>query len=155
IDYASRLLRPISILAEVGRGGLSVIEGVYPDQISISDGTIQERLDPGPPSRVIRHQGTSAIVLAVNLNLLMAEAERLNGLIEFVPPVGDFGAGDEPLFNLGGGAGLADEATLRGAVAVGSERTMEQDPTFAFRIIIDIALKALSPAINDPTTAVL
>ena len=32
---------------------------------------------------------------------------------------------------------------------------MEQDPTFAFRIIIDIALKALSPAINDPTTAVL
>ena len=32
---------------------------------------------------------------------------------------------------------------------------MEQDPTFAFRIIVDIALKALSPAINDPTTAVL
>ena len=32
---------------------------------------------------------------------------------------------------------------------------MEQDPTFAYRIIIDIALKALSPAINDPTTAVL
>ena len=32
---------------------------------------------------------------------------------------------------------------------------MDQDPTFAFRIVIDIALKALSPAINDPTTAVL
>ena len=32
---------------------------------------------------------------------------------------------------------------------------MEQDPMFAFRIIVDIALKALSPAINDPTTAVL
>src|SRR6202008_1882941 len=74
---------------------------------------------------------------------------------ELVPQVGDFVAVDEPLFNLGGGARLADEATLRGAVAVGSERTMEQDPTFAFRIIIDIALKALSPAINDPTTAVL
>src|SRR6185503_2632756 len=37
----------------------------------------------------------------------------------------------------------------------GIERTLEQDPTFAFRIILDIALKALSPAINDPTTAVL
>ncbi len=37
----------------------------------------------------------------------------------------------------------------------GAERTTEQDPTFAFRIIVDIALKALSPAINDPTTAVL
>lgn len=32
---------------------------------------------------------------------------------------------------------------------------MEQDPGFAFRIIVDIASKALSPAINDPTTAVL
>jgi uncharacterized membrane protein len=32
---------------------------------------------------------------------------------------------------------------------------LEQDPTFAFRIIVDIALKALSPAINDPTTAVI
>ena len=35
------------------------------------------------------------------------------------------------------------------------ERTLEQDPLFAFRIIVDIALKALSPAINDPTTAVV
>jgi len=32
---------------------------------------------------------------------------------------------------------------------------MEQDPAFAFRIIVDVAAKALSPAINDPTTAVL
>jgi uncharacterized membrane protein len=32
---------------------------------------------------------------------------------------------------------------------------MEQDPMFAFRILVDIALKALSAAINDPTTAVL
>jgi len=32
---------------------------------------------------------------------------------------------------------------------------MEQDPAFAFRIIVDVAAKALSPAINDPTTGVL
>jgi uncharacterized membrane protein len=38
---------------------------------------------------------------------------------------------------------------------VGQERTLEQDPTFAFRIMVDIACKGLSPAINDPTTAVL
>jgi len=40
-------------------------------------------------------------------------------------------------------------------VAIGPERTIEQDPAFAFRIMVDIASKALSPAINDPTTAVL
>jgi uncharacterized membrane protein len=41
------------------------------------------------------------------------------------------------------------------AVALGSERTLEQGPTFAFRFLVDIAIKALSPAIIDPTTAVL
>jgi len=62
---------------------------------------------------------------------------------------------DEPLFRLYGSAGAIDDRQLRAAVALGSERTIEQDPTFAFRILVDIAIKALSPAINDPTTAVL
>ncbi len=53
-----------------------------------------------------------------------------------------------------GGNALSDE-TLRQTVAVGQERTFEQDPALAFRIIVDIAAKGLSPAINDPTTAVL
>ena len=48
-----------------------------------------------------------------------------------------------------------DGRGLRGAVAFGPERTIEQDSTFAFRVIVDIAIKALSKAINDPTTAVL
>lgn len=155
IDYAARLLRPISILAHVGNDGLAVTESVYPDP-SLGP-TIQESESRklGPPDRIIQHQGTSGIVLAVNLKLLLAEAERSNGVIEFVPQVGDFVAVDEPLFNLYGGARSTDEATLRSAVAFGSERTMEQDPTFAFRIVVDIAIRALSPAINDPTTAVL
>jgi uncharacterized membrane protein len=38
---------------------------------------------------------------------------------------------------------------------VGAERTLEQDPLFVFRILVDIASKGLSPGINDPTTAVL
>lgn len=107
------------------------------------------------PDRVVKHQGTSGTVLAVNLEQLKTEAERSHGVIEFVPQVGDFVAVDEPLFDLYGGARAVEDDALRSAVAFGSERTMEQDPTFAFRIVIDIALKALSPAINDPTTAVL
>jgi len=38
--------------------------------------------------------------------------------------------------------------------ALGRERTLEQDPAFALRILVDIAIRALSPAVNDPTTAV-
>jgi len=154
IDYASRLLRPISILTNVGDRGLEVIERVYGVPSLGSDITKSKSLKPGEPVRVIEHQGRST-VLAVNLELLAAEAERSNGAIEFVPQVGDFVSLSDPLFKLYGGASSIDEATLRSAVAFGTERSMEQDPTFAFRIVADIALKALSPAINDPTTAVL
>jgi uncharacterized membrane protein len=155
IDYASRLLRPISILEHVGDDGIAVIETVYPDPSAAPRITECASLRLDRPDRVIQHQGTSGIILAVNLKLLMAKAERSNGVIEFVPQVGDFVAVEEPLFNLYGGAQSIDETTLRASVAFGSERTMEQDPTFAFRIVADIALRALSPAINDPTTGVL
>ena len=52
------------------------------------------------------------------------------------------------------GAGPPSACSLRQQFALGRERTIEQDPAFAMRILVDIAIKALSPAINDPTTAV-
>jgi uncharacterized membrane protein len=94
--------------------------------------------------------------LAVNLKALVALAQKADAIIEFLPRVGDFVGTGEPVLRLyGDGAGSIDERRLRGAVAFGPERTIEQDSTFAFRIIVDIAIKALSKAINDPTTAVL
>ena len=47
-----------------------------------------------------------------------------------------------------------DEQSLRSALILGDERTFEQDPKYAIRLLVDIAIKALSPAINDPSTAV-
>jgi uncharacterized membrane protein len=79
-------------------------------------------------------------VLAVNLNLLMAEAKRSKGVVEFVPQIGDFVAVDDPLFYLYSGAYPVDEDRLRSSVAFGSERSMDQDPTFAFRIVVDVGL---------------
>ena len=109
----------------------------------------------GSPDRIVSHRGTPAIVLAVNLEALVAEASRVEGVIEVVPRVGDFVAVGEPVFLLYGGSGAFDERKLRGSIAFGPERTIEQDSTFAVRVIVDIAIRALSKAINDPTTAVL
>ena len=60
--------------------------------------------------------------------------------------------GSELLHVYGSGAPPAAER-LRGMLALGEERTIEQDPAFALRILVDIAIRALSPAVNDPTTA--
>lgn len=155
IDYASKLLRPISILGHVGNSGLDVIESVYPELSQGIDIKANARRKSGVADRIIHHVGTSGIVLSVNLTVLVAESQKANCIIEFVPQVGDFVSVGEPLFNLYGSAATIDDGTLRDAVEFGSERTMAQDPTFALRIVIDIALRALSHAINDPTTAVL
>jgi hypothetical protein len=97
IDYAARLLRPVSIVWRLAQEGLKVIEDVYPDPI-VSPRTSMPKLDArGPPERTILHRGTSAIVIAVNLKALIAAAERADCVIEFVPRVGDFVAVDDPL----------------------------------------------------------
>jgi uncharacterized membrane protein len=155
IDYAARLLRPISILSRVGENGLTVIKAVYPQS---THGRSLPRIKPqtsGMPSRIVHHAGRSEVILSVNTEMLSAESKKASAVVEFLPVVGDFVGQGEPLFALYGDVSGIDENILLSSIDFGVERTLEQDPTFAFRIILDIALKALSPAINDPTTAVL
>src|SRR5215471_9977536 len=61
IDYAARLLRPISIVALVGKAGLAVIESVYPDPSPNAKQPESQRFKLGKPARTIEHQGTSEI----------------------------------------------------------------------------------------------
>jgi uncharacterized membrane protein len=155
IDYAARMLRPVSLVRRVGEYGLEAMKSVYPEQSTEAQSTAGSRQSPGPVERTILHRGKSAIVIAANVQAFVAEAEKAKGVIEFAPQVGDFVGSGEPLFLLHGEAGTFDERKLWASVVFGDERTMEQDPLFAFRILVDIAIKALSKAINDPTTAVL
>lgn len=156
IDYAARLLRPVSVVARVGDAGVDMIRTVYPAPSGGAALTATPLRDAlGPPLATVSYAGTPGIVLAVDLGALVAIARRHGNVIEFVPHIGDFIADDDPLFTLYGNVTNVDERALRATVAVGAERTLEQDPMFAFRILVDIALKALSPAINDPTTAVV
>jgi len=149
------VLRPITIVTRIGEQGILVIESIDPAAIDSSHIPRPPRQKPSGPGRTVEHQGRSGIVLAVNLKVLVAQAQKADGMIQFVPRVGDFVASGEPLFLLYGGATAINDQWLRAQVALGPERTIEQDSTFAFRVIVDVAIKALSKAINDPTTAVL
>jgi uncharacterized membrane protein len=157
VDHALKALRPVSVAANVAAEGFAVLEQVYPDRIGAAvdrTRTVRRAL-PSTPARIVLQQGDSAVLTAVDFAWLSSLAIEADGLVEVVPHVGDFVAVGEPLFRLYGRAAELDDGTLRRALAFGPERTMEQDPMFAFRILVDIAAKALSPAINDPTTAVL
>ena len=156
IDHAARMLRPINIVWRIAQQGLQVIEHVYPNMLSVSGAPAQTATELGQAERIVLHEADSPIVIAVNLDALVKEAQKADAIIELVPRVGDFVATGDKLFQLRGArVSEIDDRFLRGQVALGRERTIEQDSTFAFRVIVDIALKALSPAINDPTTAVI
>jgi uncharacterized membrane protein len=155
IDYAARLLRPGTLCVRIAEQGLEVIDAVFPRVFAGQDEAPAPRDAVGVVDRVVAHCGDSAVVLALDIATLTELARRHGGAIELAPQVGDFLAFDEPVFLLHGGAARIPAARLLASVALGSERTLEQDPMFAFRIPVDIGLKALSPAINDPSTAVL
>jgi uncharacterized membrane protein len=136
--------------------GRDVIESVYPRRLAESQGAVPAPASAlkGKPSCIVPNR-RDGVVLAFDMPGIVALARRADCIVELVPQVGDFIAVGDPLFRIfqGRGAELADP--LCESVAVGQERTLEQDPAFVFRIIVDIASKGLSPAINDPTTAVL
>jgi uncharacterized membrane protein len=154
IDYAARLLRPGSILSRIAEDGRKVIEDVYPRPVQAADGGPRTS-DLGAPEVTIPHRGKAAVVIAINIPALVAEARRLDCLVELVPRVGNFVDDGEPLLRIYGPNGMVNPRKLLNAVALAPERTIEQDATFAIRVIVDVANKALSPAINDPTTGVL
>jgi uncharacterized membrane protein len=156
LDHVGKALRPSGALWTVGALGREVIESVYPKHLAESQPAPQPAgKAPGETPTTTVANTRDGVVLAFDVPGLVSLAERADCVLEMVPQVGDFIAAGDPLFRVfQGGAALSADA-LRNSVAVGQERTLEQDPEFAFRIIVDIASKGLSPAINDPTTAVL
>ena len=156
IDHVGKELRPSGVLKEIGTIGSKVIESVYPRLLIESPElprALFDFLDEEPAQTVVNPK--AGVVLAFDAEGLASLAISANCLIELVPQVGDFVAAGDPLFRVfQAGKDLSAHKVCQ-CVAVGQERTHEQDPALAFRIIVDIAAKGLSPAINDPTTAVL
>ncbi len=110
---------------------------------------------PGTPSVTVRARRPGSIQ-AVHVEGLLRFARHQRCTLVLSHVVGDFvPAGGRLIQAYGADVGGAEaERKLHGMIAQGVERTIEQDPAFAVRIMVDIAIKALSPAVNDPTTAV-
>jgi uncharacterized membrane protein len=154
-DAIGKTLRPGSALRSVALAAREVNRSVYPQPLSPYDPlTPPPEIERNNLTRVVLN-AKDGVLLAVDVKGLVAMAEDADCLIEVIPEVGNLVAAGEPLFRIFEGGQRLSEEVLQSSIAVGHERTLENDPMFAFRIIVDIATKALSPAVNDPTTAVL
>ncbi|MBW3615427.1 MAG: DUF2254 domain-containing protein, partial [Actinobacteria bacterium] len=95
----------------------------------------------------------SGVVVAVDEERLLTLASECDLVIRIVPTIGEFVAEGERVLEVWSDGRDFDDHKLLGCVAFATERTIEQDAAFGFRQIVDIAERALSPGVNDPTTA--
>ncbi|MEO9008888.1 MAG: DUF2254 domain-containing protein [Nakamurella sp.] len=158
ISHIANLIRVATIIATIADESRDLLDREYPIVSRDSSTSDQRELlislqqQPGWTVSSIR----PGVMVSVNESRLVELAARTDGVFALVPRVGDFVPGGAPLVRIFGSDppdrdALADR--VRAAIALDIERTMEQDLAFGFRQLIDIAERALSPAVNDPTTA--
>ena len=146
------LLRPRRVIAQMVELAEHAVVDAYPFAFREAP-----ELDTPPPveqATVVRHEGHSGVLSALDRARIVRAATAADALVEIEIGIGGFVPKGAPLFRVWGGADRLDSRELQRAAIVAEERTVAQDPAFAIRAIVDIALRALSPAINDPTTAV-
>ncbi|MFF5308604.1 DUF2254 domain-containing protein [Streptomyces massasporeus] len=107
----------------------------------------------GTETAWVPHDGRAGVLRDVHIARLVRVARKHGVVLRLIPRIGDFVVPGMPVLAVHGGP-VPPRRALRYAISVGVERTYHQDLGFGLRQLSDIALRALSPAINDPTTAV-
>lgn len=142
------------VVADIDRIGREVIDTTFPEPASAPSQPAFERHIPDMAGSVVANpRRGGGVVQAVNPAGIVTLAEEAGAMVEMVPAIGEFVPTGAPMFRVSEPTRTYDVRRLLGFVALGDERTVRQDPSYAIRVLVDIAIRALSPGINDPTTA--
>jgi uncharacterized membrane protein len=105
-------------------------------------------------SQTVTYREAPRAITRFDTEALIELARQENAMIELDCAVGDTLVYGTPVLHVRGGKQPLPEVSLMRAISLAEERTYEQDPKYPIRLLVDIAIKALSSAINDPTTAI-
>jgi uncharacterized membrane protein len=155
VDRTSNGLRVASVVQSVDGAAREVFDAVYPPTASVASAAQEaaSSLNSSTPVQTLHHKDVGAVIMTLDRAGLAALAERKGAVIEMVHAVGDHIPTGGTVLNVHGASPLPLRK-MRRAIVMGDERTIDDDPAFAIRMLVDVAIKALSPAVNDPTTAV-
>ena len=150
IHQITQSIRVGNITRSIGNETRESIDYVYDGEF----GDVPENLPipSGTPTHVLT-ASSRGILQALDRSKMIELATRWGSVVEVVPAIGDFIPEGSPLIKVHSGPPTGVEELLE-SLHLGRERTMRQDPAFGFRQLVDIAEKALSPSLNDPTTTV-
>jgi uncharacterized membrane protein len=151
IHHMAHSIRAVNIIERVAGETRAAIERLYPEPL-LEEPQRERSLPRAACDRLITHDGPGGVVISVEEEALLSAALEHDLVIAVVPRVGDFVPRGSALCRIWG---KIEENQLkpREWVVLASERTPQQDAIFGFRQLVDIAERALSPGINDPTTA--
>jgi uncharacterized membrane protein len=142
------------MLIFTGDQGRQAIKELYLSDGSRAAHIETEAVERKPITQTLVHAGRPLVIQAVDIGTLVAQARQADAVVEVLSAVGDTVLELTPLLRVRGARQPLAEQALANSIEAGDERTFRQDPKYAIRLLVDIAIKALSPAVNDPTTAV-
>ncbi len=147
-----------NVLQAVGSRGRTVIATMFPDVVDQADpgvsGANETADEPVIVTQSLSYSGEPLAIASFDIKTLVQMAQRADAVVAIECGVGETVVEDTVLLRVLGARQILPEAALKRAIRLATSRTFEQDPKYPIRLLVDIAIRALSPAVNDPTTAV-
>jgi uncharacterized membrane protein len=157
--YSLRDLQIQQVLQSIGDSGRAAIRAAFPDAAEEpqgahlgTEGLLPDAAELGPAAQTFVHRGAPRSITGVDFEALAALAGQSSAVVALAFGIGDTVIEPSVLMRVHGG--VVPKPALRRAVRLSPSRTLDQDPKYALRLLVDIAIRALSPSVNDPTTAV-
>ena len=158
IHHIAASIQATTIIAAVAAETFEAVDRLFPTEVgdaatertpAAQDGELSRQAWVTIPAR------TTGYIQGIDADALFAVARERNVIVRMERGIGEFVIDGSPLAATAGEP-LDDDALRKvyAAYSVDIHRTVDQDAAYGIRQIVDVALKALSPGINDTTTAI-
>ena len=160
IHHISMSIQASSIIAAAAEETIAAVDHLFPK--GLGDNADEDA--DGNPAVPLAEQTWSAVgarktgyIESIDGDALLALARKHGTIVRMERGIGEFVVEGTPLVSVAGPGGPDEEtaAELNAVYVISRQRTVQQDAGFGIRQIVDIAMKALSPGVNDTTTAVM
>jgi uncharacterized membrane protein len=159
IHHSTLAIQASEILSAIASETNDAVDAIFPDELGEEESETEPLVPPAPGAEQRWHRihaASSGYIQAVDQEALLRWSQNQAAVLKMEKGVGEFVIRDSLLASALADKRPEDEQIreLNQAYAINQHRSIEQDPAFGIRQIVDIALKALSPSMNDSTTAV-
>jgi uncharacterized membrane protein len=156
IRHITASIQVVNVISQIGDRSVALVDKLYPDRADIGpSGSRTWSPSAGARRTDIHDDDRHGSVTHLDFAALVSQAVEHEVVIEAAVPLGSFVVEGQTVARAWGDTELPDSSRrkIAHAVGLGPDRLMNQELGFGIRQLVDIAERALSPSLNDPTTA--